>query len=165
MNVADIVKVDDQTIRVEIKKQDEKFLVFLNGQARQVEVTDTRGSCMKLIIENKPFDIVFSGDNTIIVNNEEYAVDIFDEQVAKLMKTGESRALEKELVVKAAMPGLIIEVNVKQGERVQEGQALLIIEAMKMQNEMHSTRAGVIKKVNVEKGQTVNSGDKLIIIE
>ena len=163
--MADIVRVDDKTIKVEVKKQDEKFLVFLDGQAKQVEVTDTHGSCMKLIIENKPFDIILSDNNTIIVNNEEYTVDIFDEQVAKLMKTGAGKVLEQELVVKAAMPGLIIEVNVKQGERVEEGQALLIIEAMKMQNEMHSTKTGVIKKINVQKGQTVNSGDKLIIIE
>jgi len=162
--VADIVKVDDQTIRVDVKKQDEKFCVFLNGEAKQVEVIDERGSHMTLIIDGRPFDVVFADNNTIIVNNQEYTIDIFDEQVAKLMKTSAGKSQKQELVVKAAMPGLIIEVCVKEGETVSDGQGLLIIEAMKMQNEMCSSRDGVIAKINVEKGQTVNRGDKLIVI-
>ncbi|MGB3339954.1 MAG: biotin/lipoyl-containing protein [bacterium] len=163
--MADIVKVDDQVIKVEVKKQDDKFCVFLNGAARQVKVADNRGSNMTLIIDDKPFDVIFADENTIIVNNQEYAVDIFNEQVAKLMKTGAGKVQKQELVVKAAMPGLIIEVSVKEGEGVNEGQGLLIIEAMKMQNEMYSSRAGVIKKINVKTGQIVNRGDKLIVIE
>jgi biotin carboxyl carrier protein len=163
--VSDIVKVDDKVIKVEVRKQDNKFCVFLNGAAKQVKVADNRGSNMTLIIDDKPFDVIFADESTIIVNNQEYAVDIFNEQVARLMKTGAGKFQKQELVVKAAMPGLIIEVSVKEGEEVNEGQGLLIIEAMKMQNEMYSSRTGVIKKINVKKGQTVNRGDKLIIIE
>lgn len=163
--MVDIVKVDDKVIKIEVKKQDEKFCVFLNGKTRRVEVADDRGSHMTLIVDDKPFDVVFADDNTIIVNNQEYSVDIFNEQVAKLMKTGVGKSKKQGLVVKAAMPGLIIEVSVREGDRVTEGQGLLIIEAMKMQNEMQSTRDGTIKKINIKKGQTVNSGEKLIVIE
>lgn len=163
--MADIVKVDDKTVRLEVKKQDEKFEVLLNGESKQVTVVDHDGRRMTLIIDNRPFDVIFAGENAVIVNNQEYSVDIYDEQVAKLIKTGAVKSQKQDLVVKAAMPGLIIEVSVKEGEQVKEGQGLLIIEAMKMQNEMQSTRDGVVKKIDIKKGQTVNSGDSLIIIE
>lgn len=163
--MADVVKVENQAIKVEVKKQGEKFCIFLNGEARQVKVADKRGSHMTLIVDDKPFDVIFADDSTIIVNNQEYTVEILDEQVAKLMKTGAAESRKQELVVKAAMPGLIIEVSVKEGDKVTKDQGLLIIEAMKMQNEMQSPRHGIIKKINIKKGQTVNSGDKLIIID
>ncbi len=163
--MADIVKVDDKVIKIEVEKQDEKFQVFLNGETRRVEVADDRGSRMTLIVDDKPFDVVFSDDNTIIVNNQEYSVEIFDEQVGRLMKTSAGKSEKRELAVKTAMPGLIIEVTVKKGDKVTEGQGLLIIEAMKMQNEIQTPRDGVVKTIRVEKGQTVNTGDTLIIIE
>lgn len=163
--MADIVKVDNKTFRVAIKKQDEIFQVLLNSASRQVEVAAHDGPCMTLIIDDKPYAIVFTDDHTIVIDNQEYSVEIFDEQVARLIKTGVGKSKHHELVIKAAMPGLIVELGVKEGDEVKEGQGLLIIEAMKMQNEMQSTRAGIVKKINIKKGQTVNSGDKLIIIE
>jgi pyruvate carboxylase subunit B len=69
------------------------------------------------------------------------------------------------VVVTALMPGLIIEIAVKEGDSVKKGQGLLIIEAMKMQNELKSPKDGIVKKIIVKKGQTVNNNDKLIVIE
>ena len=163
--MADIVKVDGKTIKVEIKEQDDILQLYLDGRSKQVKIAKYDGARMLLIIDDRPFDIIFDDDNAIIVNNQEYSVSIFDEQVAKLIKTGAGSSTKKELIIKAAMPGLIIDVNVKEGDKVKEGQGLLIIEAMKMQNEMQSLRDGVVKKINIKKGQTVNSGDRLIIIE
>jgi biotin carboxyl carrier protein len=163
--MADIVEIDGKKIRVEIGQHEKEFKIVLDGKESRAMVLDQQGTKMILMVDDQAFDIRFDRDNKIIVDDQEYTVEIYDEQVAKMMKTGAGQAQKSELVIKAAMPGLIIEVNVKQGDKVTEGQALLIIEAMKMQNEMVSTRAGTIKKINIEKGQTVNSGDKLIIIE
>lgn len=163
--MADIVKVDGKTIRVDIEEQDDTLVLSLGGTSKEVKIVEHDRAHMTLIIDDRPFDIVFAGDDVIIVNNEEYSVSVFDEQVEKMMKTSGASLKKQELIIKAAMPGLIIDVNVKEGDHVHEGQGLLIIEAMKMQNEMQSTRTGVVKKINIEKGQTVNSGDKLIIIE
>jgi biotin carboxyl carrier protein len=68
-------------------------------------------------------------------------------------------------VLKAVMPGLVIDINVREGDPVKAGEALLVVEAMKMQNEVKTTQDGVVKKLFVQKGKAVNSGDTLIVIE
>ena len=67
--------------------------------------------------------------------------------------------------IKAPMPGLILEISVTVGHEVQEGDNLLILEAMKMENSFDSPRAGVIKSIAVEKGQAVDKGQLLIEFE
>lgn len=66
--------------------------------------------------------------------------------------------------VNAPMPGSVIEVKVKEGDAVKEGDVLLILEAMKMENELTAPQAGTVSGVMVKKGDTVNSGDPLITL-
>lgn len=66
--------------------------------------------------------------------------------------------------VTAPMPGNINDVKVKPGDQVASGTPLLILEAMKMENEITSPVAGTVKEVRVQKGQTVNNGDVLVVI-
>lgn len=73
-------------------------------------------------------------------------------------------SIEGSFDVKAPMPGLIIEVKVTEGDTVKDGDVLLILEAMKMENELTSPRAGTVTQVLAKKGDTVNSGDPLIIL-
>jgi glutaconyl-CoA decarboxylase len=62
------------------------------------------------------------------------------------------------------MPGTVLDVMVKVGDAVKMGDVLLILEAMKMENELQADRAGTVKEVKVAKGQAVNGGDTLIVI-
>lgn len=68
-------------------------------------------------------------------------------------------------VVPAPMPGTILNILVKEGARVKSGEVLLILEAMKMENEITSPVAGTVKKIAVSKGGSVNTGEVLVIIE
>ena len=163
--MAFITKIDNKEFKVDLKQEGKGFKVYLDGKPREVTVANDKGSRLTLIIDDKPFDIIWEADDHIVVGGESYNVEIFDEQVERLMKASPGKSGKRALTMKAAMPGLIIEVTVKQGDRVTEGQGLLIIEAMKMQNEMQTPRDGVVKTVKVQKGQTVNSGETLIIIE
>ncbi|HZV60180.1 MAG TPA: biotin/lipoyl-containing protein, partial [Candidatus Eremiobacteraceae bacterium] len=63
--------------------------------------------------------------------------------------------------ITAPMPGKIVRVLVKEGEQVEVGQGLLVVEAMKMQNEIRSPKNGKVERVHVKEGQTVNSGEIL----
>lgn len=69
-----------------------------------------------------------------------------------------------EHVVKAPMPGLIIHVDVAEGNRVSAGQRLLVLEAMKMENDILADKDGVIKEVHVKKGDNVELGQALVTI-
>ncbi len=63
------------------------------------------------------------------------------------------------------MPGVILKLMVKEGQTVAAGETLLILEAMKMENEIHSTRAGTVKKIHVGEGNEVRAGAPLIDVE
>lgn len=103
---------------------------------------------------------------TVVVNNNEYVVSIANhlDQLIKEMgfEVGKTKLVN---AIKAPMPGLILEINVAVGQEVQEGDNLLILEAMKMENSFDSPRSGVIKSITVEKGQAVEKGQLLIEFE
>ncbi len=67
-------------------------------------------------------------------------------------------------VVKAPMQGNIIDVKVNVGDKVSSGDVLVVLEAMKLENDIVAPVSGTVKAVNVSKGQTVNNGDKLVVI-
>ncbi|MBM4236157.1 MAG: biotin/lipoyl-binding protein [Firmicutes bacterium] len=69
-----------------------------------------------------------------------------------------------DYIVKAPMPGSVLDVKVAAGDHAADGDVLLILEAMKMENELTAPQAGTVKEVLVKKGDTVNSGDPLIIL-
>ncbi|MFL5702727.1 MAG: biotin/lipoyl-containing protein, partial [Ktedonobacteraceae bacterium] len=69
-----------------------------------------------------------------------------------------------EVRVRAPMPGLVIGVPLEVGASVARGQTVVVLEAMKMENDLASSKAGMIKEVKVSKGQTVNQGDVLVVI-
>ena len=163
--MAYIAKIDNKEFKVDLKQEGKGFKVYLDGKPKVVTVASDKGSRLTLIIDDKPFDVVLENDDHIVVGGESYKVEIFHEQVGRLMKASAGRSEKRELAVKAAMPGLIIELTVKEGDKVTKGQGLLIIEAMKMQNQIQTSRDGVVKTIQVKKGQTINNGDTLVIIE
>ena len=67
-------------------------------------------------------------------------------------------------VVKSPMPGNVLKINVTQGQKVKEGEVLLILEAMKMENEIVSTKAGTVAQIVVSKGAVVETGAPLVVI-
>ncbi len=162
--MAYIVTVDDKKFKVAVEKQGKEFKVKLDDKEFLVEIMENKAGLLNLIINNKSYT-VFLEDEKISVGGEEYNIEIIDEKIKDLIKSGKGFDHKKEVVIKAPMPGLIVEVEVNPGDKVKPGQGLIIVEAMKMQNEMKTPKDGVVKQINVKKGQTVNSGDTLIIIE
>jgi biotin carboxyl carrier protein len=71
---------------------------------------------------------------------------------------------EKSGVLSSPMPGKIVKLLVKQGDMVEPGAALVVVEAMKMENELGSPRAGVVHQIHVNPGDTVESGQKLVTV-
>lgn len=84
--------------------------------------------------------------------------------VAEQPKEPQKPAVVGGMSVKAPMPGSILEVKVKEGDTVKDGDVLLVLEAMKMENELTASQAGTVTQILVKKGDTVNSGDPLIVL-
>ena len=167
--MAYIVKVDNHEYKIDVKPQEDrfkdKFIISSNGKERKVEVVHQENSKYIFIIDNTPYQVTAESDDSVMVNDETYQIEIIDEQIGKLIKARPAKFKREELVVRAAMPGLIISVNVNEGDKIHKGAGVIVIEAMKMQNEMRAPRDGIVKQILIQKGCTVNSGDKLIVIE
>jgi biotin carboxyl carrier protein len=125
-----------------------------------------------ILKNNKPFiaEIVsadfLSKKYTVKINNNIYEIDIASDLDILIKGLGIERGRTKIVnVIKAPMPGLILEINVEVGQEVNEGDSLLILEAMKMENSFLSPRNGKIKSIAVEKGHAVDKGQLLIEFE
>ncbi len=163
--MAYFIRIEDKEYIGNISRVGASFNILLDGKNIFAEVADIDKDKLTLIIENKPYQVFLDGESQLTINGETYSFEVIDEQVAKILKSAPDVGHKKEITVTAPMPGLVIDVEVNEGDIVKKGQGLLIIEAMKMQNEFRAPRDGVVKKILVQKGQTVNSKDGLIVIE
>jgi len=103
---------------------------------------------------------------TVKVNSKTYKVKIEDELEALIQEMGFTLGKAKKVnEVKSPMPGLILEINVKEGQEVKENDTLLVLEAMKMENSITSPREGKIKNIAIKKGEAVEKGVLLIEFE
>lgn len=103
---------------------------------------------------------------TVKINSSNFRVSISNELDLLIEKMGLSLGVSQMINdIKAPMPGLILEVLVKEGDEVKEGDYLLVLEAMKMENSLTAPRDGVVKSVAVKSGETVEKNQLLIEME
>lgn len=128
-----------------------QFHILQNGKAYHAEIIQTDFINKKTIIK---------------INGNLYDIKLEDEYDELVKKLGLSTAVaHKVKEVKAPMPGLVLAVNVEVGQPVQRGDALLVLEAMKMENVLKSPGDGVVKAIAVQKGMAVEKGFILIEME
>ena len=138
----------------------------------KLDVEKISGSKYHILQNNKPFkaELVDSNFNRkkyiVKINNHNYSVDISNPLDLLINKMGFTFGTTKHVnSIKAPMPGLILDIHVKQGQEVKEDEGLLILEAMKMENVITSPRDGVIKSVNIVKGEAIDKGHLLVEFE
>lgn len=108
-----------------------------------------------------------TGKNMVIsVNDTEYAINIKDKYDILLEQLGMSdMAVKKMKDIKAPMPGLVLDIKVKAGDVLEEGDTILVLEAMKMENMLKSPGTGTVKAIKVNQGEAVEKGQILIEVE
>jgi biotin carboxyl carrier protein len=118
------------------------------------------GYSHELLIESERFNYA------VTLRGEQFNVQVEDERTRKLNAGRKPTALpDGEFALKAPIPGLVVKMLVDDGDEVEDGQSLVILEAMKMENELRSPKAGVVKKVEVVPGQRVEQNAILIVLE
>ncbi|MBF6589272.1 MAG: biotin/lipoyl-binding protein [Ktedonobacterales bacterium] len=106
------------------------------------------------------------GTRTIEVSldGQTYTITVRDERTQALASLASEAHISGEIAMRAPMPGLVSNVLAEEGAVVRRGQTIIVLEAMKMENDLTSPRAGVVKRLRVTRGQTVNQGDTLALI-
>jgi len=146
----------------DISKEDLEKLDAIETTNNQFHILQNNNSIKASVLESD-----FNKKSyTIQVNNNTYDVAIHDELDQLIADLGFEVGVAKQVNdIKAPMPGLILEINVSEGQEVKEDDALLILEAMKMENVITSPREGVIKSIKVKQGETVDKNSLLIEFE
>jgi biotin carboxyl carrier protein len=100
----------------------------------------------------------------VMIEGRPYVVRLEDERARALAGLAGAAHEHGDVTIRAPMPGLVANLLVAPGDTVARGQTVVVLEAMKMENELPSPRAGVVRAVNVAKGQAVGQNDKLVVI-
>jgi biotin carboxyl carrier protein len=166
------VRVESQERRVNIEEKDGVYVVEIDGRKRSVDCrTAGHRDYLSLIIDNKSYLIesaplkIDEGKYYANIAGRRYNLEVLDERLFTTRQAGVLAQDDGPYIVKSPMPGLIVDVRVKAGDRIRAGSALVVMEAMKMQNELVSEVDGVVKAVRIKARDTVESQAPLIEIE
>ncbi len=135
-----------------------KFKVTVNGEVFDVEIEEVRGGKASSASVSGAPSAVKSEEKTVPVNSSSNKT-VSDKKPERKVDT------KGKKIVVAPLPGKILSVNVKKGDSVKKGDLLLVIEAMKMENEIFASQDGTVTDVLVSAGDYVSTGDKLIVME
>ncbi len=163
-------ELNNEKHEVEIKRDGEKVFARVDGREYNLEASEVEPNVYLLKNDNKIYE-VFVSPNTdknapyqVKIKNQEFEINLFDPKKLRGSKSADGQA-DGIAEIKTAMPGKLVRVLVRAGAEIKQGEGVLVVEAMKMQNEMKSPKDGTIREIRFEEGATVNAGDVLAIIE
>jgi biotin carboxyl carrier protein len=166
------VKATVNNTKFLIKEQITKpFSYEVNGKQVELDAYLNRNGMLCFLYNNHSYqaELISYNENdkvaVIKLNNARYEVKLKDDTDLLLEQLGISNKSHKVQNIKAPMPGLVLSVNVKEGDTVNKGDGLLILEAMKMENLIKAQSVGTIKKIHITKGAKVEKNQPMIEME
>ena len=160
------VKIEGRTREVEAAREGGRIRWRLDGQAVEADALKVAEETYSILLGGQAFEVSVraSADGLLIhAGGQEFSAAILDPRQWQ-GRHGHTVEVEGRLQILAPMPGKIVRVLVKQGEPVQAGQGIVVVEAMKMQNEVRSRKTGTVEKLLVAEGKTVNAGELLAVV-
>jgi biotin carboxyl carrier protein len=167
-----VVRVAGRESTVDIAKHNGLYEVELNGTRYSVDVRNFGGSDLfSLLVDGHSFLVDSApvnaerGEYYARVLGRHYEVDVLDELLLAARDAEKTSEHTGAYVLRAPMPGLIVHVHVKPGARVNAGEPVVIMEAMKMRNDLSVDVGGIVKSIDVKVGDKVDSQAPLVHIE
>jgi biotin carboxyl carrier protein len=162
------VIVDGKTHRLELTRGEKTWLCKVDDQEIEVDAALTARDVMSVLVSGKAYEVKRErspqGELHLVIGSARYAVDVQDPRSLRTRRAaGGAEAGPQKLT--APMPGKIVRIMVAVGDEVKVGQGIIVMEAMKMQNEMKSLKDGKVQRILTSEGSTVNPGDTLAVIE
>lgn len=160
-----VTTINGKTFEVEIHKDG---TVTVNGKPRQVDFLALGPSLYSVLMDNLSYELVIEeryDQIEVLMRGKLYSGQVLDERARLLMTRRSGFAPESgEISIKAPMPGLVVAIPVAEGQQVTAGQTVVILESMKMQNELKAPREGVIQRVSAKAGESVEQNKVLVTI-
>lgn len=158
---------EKKTRIVELERDGVAWRVLLDGRPVTADVAEIAPHTLSILLDGQSFEICVTpspdGKLKLQAGAREFVVEVIDPRAWSGRHHGGVEAEGRQQIV-APMPGKVVRVLVKAGEHVEAAQGLLVVEAMKMQNEIRSPKSGTVERVLVKEGQAVNAGEVLCVV-
>jgi len=161
------VLIDGHPHQVELERAEQGYDCKVDGEAYALNVVMTARDVLSIIHNGRQYEAKreysLMGDLHLIVGSERFAVEVRDPRSLRSRRAAGHEAGPAKIL--APMPGKIIRLLAVEGDEVEAGQGLVVVEAMKMQNEIKAYKKGKVTRIAVKEGSAVNAGDLLAIVE
>jgi len=161
------VAIDGERYRLELKRTDHGWHCRLNGLKLNLDAVLVRPDVLSILVEGRAYEVRrehVGADLHLYIGATRYAAKLYDPRSFRGRKdSARSESGARKLV--APMPGKVVRILAAELTAVQVGQGIVVVEAMKMQNEIKSPKNGTVKSLSVKEGTAVNAGDVLAIVE
>ncbi len=160
------VTIDGKNYRLELNRADGRWDCRLDGREVKIDAVLARRDVLSILIAGNAYEIKrerTATDMHLWVGSARYAVQLRDPRSLRSRASTDDGKGPRKLL--APMPGKVVRVLVKEESEVEAGQGLVVVEAMKMQNEIKSPKKGVVRKLVAAEGANVNAGDVLAVVE
>jgi biotin carboxyl carrier protein len=164
--VYDVI-VDGKAHRLELNRAGDGWTCRVDGQEVHVDAVLPRRDVLSLLVDGRAHEVKreqTGSDLHLWVANTRFAVELRDPRSLRSRKSGAQDEKGPHKIV-ALMPGRVVRLLVAEQADVEAGQGIVVVEAMKMQNEIKSPKKGIVRKIAVAAGAAVNAGDVLAIVE
>ena len=161
------VTIDGKNYRLDLSRAEGRWQCRLDGREVDMDAVLTRRDVLSVLIDSKAYEIkreITPTDMHLWVGSARYAAELRDPRSLRGRKGADADAQGPKKLV-APMPGKVVRVLAQEKDEVEAGQGVVVVEAMKMQNEIRSPKKGVMRKVLATEGANVNAGDVLAIVE
>src|SRR5580700_7327866 len=161
------VTIDGKDFRLELERAETGWQCRLNDHEVKIDAVLTRRDVLSVLIDGKAYEVKreqTAADTHLWVGSVRYLAELRDPRSLRGRK-GAGADDKGPKKVLAPMPGKVVRLLVDQGQTVEAGQSILVVEAMKMQNEIKSPKKGTLQKILATEGANVNAGDVLAIVE
>ena len=162
-----VVTVDNQKMEVSLT---ENSLLSINGKKHKCELINLSGNTYLLTIDNKIYEVSANKIDrekfSIVIDGNHYEPIVrtaLQEKASKLIE--QTQSLHHNIEVKAPMPGMILKIKKEIGDNITQGDSIIILEAMKMENDLRAPASGTLNKILVKEGTPVEKGTVLFSIE
>jgi biotin carboxyl carrier protein len=161
-----ITNVNGREYIIEIDQENE---ITVDGQKHNIDFQQLadEGS-LSLLIDHRSLEAIVDerdDDWEVLLHGELYTVKVQDERSYRLAQArGQLQEDTETVVIRSPMPGLILDVLAEEGRQVKKGEKVVILESMKMENELRASRDGVVTRVHIEKGASVEKNQDLVTI-
>lgn len=161
------IQIAGRTRVVELTRNSDTWRIALDGKEADADAMQIAPGVFSILLDGQSYGVrvtpEVNGALKLQSGEHEFAAEVADPRAWRGRRHGAVEAKGRQQVV-APMPGKVVRVLVAAGEKVEAGQGLLVVEAMKMQNEVRSPKSGVVERLMVKEGQAVNAGEVLVVI-